>query len=1077
MKCNIKYFLFTILVFIPLILISNNLRVKVVDEGKQQAFIVQGNGSIDKQYGCVVPSSSELVVSLGNIDFSMEKYSSVMLECATSFSLASTAAIEVYAGSPLSGGTLLAKINPKKTGNKYHFRCFSSDILVKPEGTKEVFLKWKNNTSSLYAMTFETKENPTDYLLSDKPYPLPILTPDVAIDNFYLTNGYFDERFGKVYGDNDLSLDLGVVDFGDGKYNTLVLETSNSKTLIPDAVYEVYLDKEPEGSVQPESTITIDTKAFGHEVRPSMYGIFFEDINRAMDGGLYAEMIMNRGFQEKDLPSSCTYDAAQRTVFTPYKPVYSNPSISRSFPILWDINDKHPGWTVSSTAGKFTYDVVETKPLNDATPKSFYLDITNYESPVQLSNSGFWGIATKKGEKYNLYFYLCAEPNYIGNVEAQVLSATGATIASHTFSVINDGQWHKYECQLEADITRNNGTFSLNFLSEGTVRVDHVSLFPENTYMNRKNGLRADIAEYIADLKPAFIRWPGGCIVEGLTMENRVKWKNTIGLPEERKGEYNLWGYHSTNGMGYHEFLEFCEDLSADGVFVCNAGMSCDGRNGDYYTKSELEPLIQEAMDALEYALGDASTTWGAKRAANGHLEPFNLKYIEIGNENHGDIYAEYYHLFYDRIRAKYPDITIITCLPIHEQLNNIREFDMADPHFYNNPEWFYKNTDYFDKVERKGYEAYVGEFASNMGVGFGTMDAALSEAAFMIGMERNSDLVTMTSYAPLIENSNARSTNVNLIRVKNDAVMGRSSYYVQKIFSNNRPDINLKTDVNLGEIVKENNAVGYIGFATWDTSVKFSNVKVSIDGEVVYQSDFEKRPDEWEASKGNWSFSDGYMIQNSVTAKPAIILLKTKKFRSDKITVEFDALKTRGSEGFALIFGAKDDLNYYQMTLGSYGNTVTIFERIKDGQQITLATSEKHLAIYPNVPYKTQLNMEGTVWTCNLNGQGRLTYDNKAIQKQYVIAGLDRANNDVIIKVVNAEEETMKTSLVIENANTEAIGSLTTLSADNRDDENSFESPRKIYPETRMISVSNNKLQIEFEPLSLNIIRLKLKN
>lgn len=182
-------------------------------------------------------------------------------------------------------------------------------------------------------------------------------------------------------------------------------------------------------------------------------------------------------------------------------------------------------------------------------------------------------------------------------------------------------------------------------------------------------------------------------------MENRVNWKNTIGKPELRKGEYNLWGYHSTNGFGYHEFLQYCEDIGCKAMFVCNAGMSCDGRNGDFYDDDQVEGLIQDALDAIEYATGDAETTrWGAERARNGHPEPFTLDYIEVGNENHSAMYAKYYNRFYKRIREAYPDITIITCLPMSEQLGWIDGYDMNDPHFYNFPSWFYSNTDYFDR-------------------------------------------------------------------------------------------------------------------------------------------------------------------------------------------------------------------------------------------------------------------------------------------------------------------------------------------------------------------------------------------
>ncbi len=826
-----------------------------------------------------------------------------------------------------------------------------------------------------------------------------------------------------------------------------------------------------------EPSIHVDVLSPQAEIQPSMYGLFFEDINRAMDGGLYAEMIFNRGFEENSIPSGCYYDPVQKVVCAPDKPVYSNPSVRRSFTIPWDINNTHPGWTVSTSGGSlYISRVVETNPLNEATTQSFLLDVDVYKTPVKLINSGFWGIALKQGDKYLLVFYLLANSAYTGNVEAQLLDKNNGIVNTHSFDVTNDGKWHKYECEFIAGETLNDGRFALQFNSSGILQVDYVSLFPEKTFKNRRNGFRQDVAEMLVDLKPAFMRWPGGCIVEGLTMENRVKWKNTIGPPEKRKGEYNLWGYHSTNGFGYLEFLEFCEDLHCDGVFVCNAGMSCDGRNGDYYTESELEDLIQEALDALEYAMGDASTTWGARRIADGRKEPFHLKYIEIGNENHSAVYAKYYNKFYDRIRGKYPDITIITCLPFSDQLDNLKAFDMIDPHFYNNPVWFYKSFNYFDTIPRKNYTAYVGEYSCLMGVGFGNMDAAMSEAAFMMGMERNSDLITMTSYAPLLENSNARSCDVNMIRIKNDAVMGRSSYYVQKMFSENRPDVNLETQVELEDLNGDDTPSGMIGFATWDTQVEIRNVRVAVDGKIVYTSDFVNNPQEWENKKGDWKVENGALVQKAFS--PSIVLLKSKTFDSKNMDVEFDVVKKAGVEGFSLVFGAKDALNYYQMSYGTYGNRWLIFEKITNGGQLTLNDVPPTIPITTNSSYKACLRIQdGYNWTSYLNASKKLGYSNKYIQKQYAIAGLDRNRNEVVVKIVNAEDIHMNTTLYVDHATLDPTGEMITLAASSRNDENSFENPRKIYPVSQILTDVSNVLELQIKPNSVNVIRLKINS
>ena len=474
----------------------------------------------------------------------------------------------------------------------------------------------------------------------------------------------------------------------------------------------------------PLTRIDIDVAQEKAEISPMMYGVFFEDINRSADGGIYAELIFNRGFEEANLPSGCTYNPNDKRVYAPHKSVYSSPEQLRSWSIPWNIEDTHPGWTVECPAnGKYSVRIDDTDHLGVEASKAMYLNIDRCAAPFRLVNSGFYGLAVQAGKKYDLRFYIKAASGYKGSVTAEILTAQNEVIASKRFTLKGDGEWKYFEAVMKPSQTMNDGRFALRFDSEGALEIDYVSLFPQETFHNRPNGLRKDVAQFVADLKPAFMRWPGGCIVEGLTMENRVNWKNTIGKPELRKGEYNLWGYHSTNGFGYHEFLQYCEDMGAKAMFVCNAGMSCDGRNGDYYDDEEVEVLIQDALDAIEYATGDAKTTkWGAERAKNGHPEPFTLDYIEVGNENHSAMYAKYYNRFYKRIREAYPDITIITCLPMSDQLSWLDGYDMNDPHFYNFPSWFYSNTDYFDKFPREeGHKTYVGEYACNMGVGRAT--------------------------------------------------------------------------------------------------------------------------------------------------------------------------------------------------------------------------------------------------------------------------------------------------------------------------------------------------------------------
>lgn len=831
----------------------------------------------------------------------------------------------------------------------------------------------------------------------------------------------------------------------------------------------------------PVATIDIDVADEKAEISPGMYGVFFEDINRSADGGIYAELIFNRGFEEKNLPSGCTYDPEQKRVFAPYKSVYSSPEQMRSWSIPWDIEDKHPGWSIDAPENaSWNVRIDDTDHLGVEASKAMYIDMEHYAGPFRVVNSGFYGLAVNASEKYDLRFYVRASEGYAGSVVAEILSADGKVLASKKFRLNGDGNWKYFEGVLKPSETVNDGKFALRFDSKGSIEIDYVSLFPQETFHRRPNGLRRDVAQFVADLKPAFVRWPGGCIVEGLTMENRVNWKNTIGKPELRKGEYNLWGYHSTNGFGYHEFLQYCEDIGAKSMFVCNAGMSCDGRNGDYYDDEQVEQLIQDALDAIEYATGDAKTTrWGAERAKNGHPEPFGLDYIEIGNENHSEMYARYYNRFYSRIRAAYPDLTIITCLPMSDQLKWIDGYDMNDPHFYNFPSWFYSNTDYFDQFEREeGHKVYVGEYACNMGVGSGNMEGALSEGAFMMGMERNSDLVTMCSYAPLMENTSCRM-GVNLILVRNDDVIGRSSYWVERMFTDNRPDVNLGINTSLGLLPDKTTPKGGIGLGTYQTAAEFSNIRITVDGEQVYASDIEGNPDEWKPTSSDWRIENGKLVQPNPDGTSSIMLAGQylDGREADIISVEFDATKLGGREGFVLHFGAEDVRNCYQMTLGSFGNAWTIFQSVRDANAFVLNTERPTFPIETGRKYHVKLVIRNKdILECWIDGRLNLCYDNSYVQRQYALAGLDRSTNEVIVKVINAEEVPMPVKFNFRNVQFEPVGRKISLWANSKYDENTFEDRNRIVPVEDVFNNVENNMELTLRPLSMTVLRLKIK-
>ena len=543
---------------------------------------------------------------------------------------------------------------------------------------------------------------------------------------------------------------------------------------------------------EPEATIRIDLARRGADIPASMYGIFFEEINHAGDGGLYAELIQNRGFEDSSVPEGYTvkgdriFPPADRTNhLTGARP---HPDLS----FRWN-PDPIPAWRFEQLEGSgASAELTREYPLNEASPTALKVTLPE-KGRIALSNCGFWGMNIEKGKGYYLRMNTSNGNRFEGRAILKLVAEDGTELCNRPLAIDPDRTWCEYTGQLTATGSDPHARFVIELEGTGTLLLDYVSLFPE-TFRNRINGLRKDIAQTLEALHPAFVRWPGGCIVEGIDLSNRIEWKKTIGDPKNRPGIYDTWGYRATMGFGYHEFLQFCEDIRAAGMFVCNAGIGCQGRVGDACREEDLDAFIQDALDAIDYALGDGTTEWSRKRVENGHPEPFPLQYVEIGNENWGPVYEKRYDRFYRAIKAKYPRLTLISTLGLGGQRRHER-VDMIDPHWYVAPEFFLSSSRLFDQQERGGYAVYVGEYAVNQQVGGGNLLGALAEAAFLSGMERNSDLVKMASYAPLLENVNDRVWPTNLIWFDSHRVMGRSSYHVQKMYAENRPDYNTATE------------------------------------------------------------------------------------------------------------------------------------------------------------------------------------------------------------------------------------------------------------------------------------------
>lgn len=812
-----------------------------------------------------------------------------------------------------------------------------------------------------------------------------------------------------------------------------------------------------------EITITVNERA--HPIATSMYGVFFEEINHAGDGGLYAELVKNRSFEEKEMPSGYRADGDK---LIPRQVCYHLDGKVRDRSYKWTTEDV-PGWSLSvDKASEVTMKVVKDNPRFATAPCNLELSLKKVATPVELVNKGYWGMNFAEAERYQLRTILKAAPGYKGHVYAVLLTEDGETLTEERISLPANGEWHDVSMIMKPSGSDARGRLALKFDAPGKVWIDYVSLFPENTFNNRPNGLRRDVAQMIADLRPAFFRWPGGCVVEGITLDNRFEWKKTLGDPAARPGEYSTWGYRCSYGFGYHEMLQFCEDIGAKAMFVCNVGLGCQFRMGDACVKDSLEYYLNDCLDAIEYALGATDTKWGAKRAAAGHLDPFPLQYVEIGNENWGPEYDSRFDVFYREIKSRYPQLTLIyNEMPQREGPSRIAKTDMIDPHWYVDPYFFFRNANMFDNYERGKHDIYVGEYACNRGVGGGNMLAALSEAAFIGGMERNSDLVKMASYAPLFENRHDRSWDTNLIWIDTDKVMGRSSYYVQKMASENRPTYNLPSNIHAHNVAPEYFEKGYIGLGAEKANVEFADIKITKERAVT-------RPSlSIQDSCGRWNVDKASGIMASSRGK--YLLLSDKQ--DGKYTFQCKMRKTSGEQGAQFFIGTNSScMTGFKYNIGMWSsNDRAELTRMDNGKERGILAEYQGRSIETGKWYDVKITVCRDSSSLYLDGKKILSYQVAPTPLQHLVCGYDEPAGEMVVKVVNASPEPYRTSIRLDGAERIAsTGTIITMAAKDGGEENSFENPTKIAPVVSKVNGFSQSFRHDFKPFSYTILRIK---
>ena len=524
---------------------------------------------------------------------------------------------------------------------------------------------------------------------------------------------------------------------------------------------------------QDPAVIRVDVAHPGAAISPQMFGIFFEDINFAADGGLYPELVKNRSFEFDDPLTG------------------------------WHAIMVINGQGIERPKGELA--VHGEDPLNAANPH--YLRVRAYEPGYGFWNAGFRGMGVQGGAEYRFSAYVrSGGPR---TIRATITDGSGREIGSGKLEGF-DGQWKRYETVIRANATVERAQLNLFVDEKGSVDLDMVSLFPVDTWNHRPNGLRKDLVQLLYDMHPGFIRFPGGCIVEGRQLATRYRWKTTVGDIAERKTIVNRWNdefdqkpapdYFQSFGLGFYEYFQLAEDIGARPLPILNCGMACQFNSSETASLDELHEYVQDALDLIEFANGPVTSPWGKLRAQMGHPDPFHLEMIGVGNEQWGSRYIERYKVFAAELKAKHPEIKLVVAAgpapsgePFDSMWSNWRQLmpDFVDEHYYMPPEWFLANSGRYDHYDRSGPKVFAGEYAAQTS---GTTKpdnrnnwrAAIAEAAFMTGLERNGDVVQMSSYAPLMAHVNAWQWTPDAIWFDNLRSYGTPDYYVQKVFANN---------------------------------------------------------------------------------------------------------------------------------------------------------------------------------------------------------------------------------------------------------------------------------------------------
>jgi alpha-L-arabinofuranosidase len=797
-----------------------------------------------------------------------------------------------------------------------------------------------------------------------------------------------------------------------------------------------------------------------HAMPEMLYGVFYEDINYAADGGLYAELVQNRSFEYYVVPRKAN-------------------AMGHMTPLCaWQL--------VTRGGGEATLAVEKKTPLNDKNTHYAKLTIKKPGQGVGLRNTGYGGIYVKKGEAYDVSLYAQRTASHNQPVTVSLESQAGKVLASATIPALT-GDWKKYAATLTPAATDEKASLVVTTAGTGDVLLDMISLFPRKTFKGRKNGLRPDLAQAIADLKPKTFRFPGGCVVHGHGLDNAYRWKDTVGDVAQRKPNWNLWGYHQSYGLGYFEYFQFCEDIGAEPLPILATGVSCGFRSPRQNAPLEqLQPWIDDALDLIEFANGPVDSKWGKVRAEMGHPKPFGLKLLGLGNEDHDTkAFRKRFALVLKAVREKHPEIKIVGTsglggeIPMYEFMNEQKVF-VADEHYYVNPEAFIGFHTRFDKFDPNKVKVYVGEYATRGNAQFN----AVAEACFLTGIERNANKVIMTAYAPLLARYGfTQWPRADLIWFDHKSLVLTPNYYVQKLFSLNKGDTYLPNKVTVlpdsapaKTKVTRKLVAGKVGVGTWKTQAAFDDIKVVADGKTVIDQTFAKGAKGWKSQRGKFVVKDGaYQESDAAAAARYSRSLCLTPIKARAMTYTLRAKKIAGEEGFQVVFCDSLSDTEYSWNIGGWRNTLFVVHGL-GGEKLIEAKGHIETGRW----YDIRIEVEGERVRCYLDG--KLIHDvstaidnNPARRPLCISSTFDQTANEVILKLANPSTSPQVATVNLETKKTVRPNAKCITLAGGKKEINSRENPNKVKPVISEVAVGKSFTHT-VPAMSVQIIRIRLE-